>query len=276
MSRSIEIFDLDDTLLGTPTLSDFVNTNTENVVDVPEAIIEPVVPLLPNQKKPKKEKIVDASANAPAYLRKIKNYIYILFSKEIYFVRQGDFVLVYDAKTKQPLGSDFYAFIQDLTPEKIESAQLKASSLKEILKAFKLHNGHLVIESFPGFHEDPKTIGKYANKQVIEDYNNATNKMILTGRGEPLRSNIEQRLQELGVEKPNYGLFLYPGGSTGVQQFKVNTILDSIEKNNWEEVHFYEDRKEWLEAAKNAVESAYPNVRFIPHFITNIKASLSL
>jgi hypothetical protein len=250
MSGAISIFDLDDTLLGTPTFSEFVDTDKDNVVDI--------------------------SGNFSPYLKKIKNYIYIIFSKEIYFVKQGDFIVVYDVKTNSPLGDQFYGFIQDLTPDQIESFNLKKSALKELLKAFKMHNGHLTLSSFPGFHSDPKTIGKYTNNEVINDYNNATNKMILTGRDENLRTEISQRLQDLGVEKPNYGLMLYPGGSTGIQQFKINAILDSIRSEGWEEVHFYEDRKDWLDAARNAVESTFPNVIFVPHYITNIKDSQSL
>lgn len=250
MSREIRIFDLDDTLLGTPTFADFVDTHEGNIVDI--------------------------SGNFSPYLKKIKNYIYIIFSKEIYFVKQGDFIVVYDAKSKSPLGEEFYGFIQDLTADQVESFNLKRSALKELLRAFKMHDGHLTLSSFPGFHSDPKTIGKYTNNEVIDDYKSASNKMILTGRDENLRSEIEQRLQDLGIEKPNYGLKLFPGGRDGIQQFKINTILDSIKKEGWEQVHFYEDRKDWLEAAKNAVESTFPNVRFIPHYITNIKNSLSL
>ncbi len=250
MPKQIRIFDLDDTLLGTPNFADFVDTDEKNTVDI--------------------------SGNFSPYIKKIKNYIYIIFSKEIYFVKQGDFIVVYDTKTNTPLGEEFYSFIQDLTLDQIESFNLKKSALKELLRAFKMHNGHLVLSSFPGFHSDPQTIGKYINNEVIDDYKTTMNKMILTGRDENLRKEIEQRLQDLGIEKPNYGLMLFPGGSVGIQQFKINTILDSIRKENWEEVHFYEDRKDWLDAAKNAVESTFPDVKFVPHYITNIKDSLSL
>lgn len=250
MTKVIHVFDMDDTLLSTPTFSNFVKTDKNGVVDISDSFSE--------------------------YFQKIKNYIYILFSKEIYFVKQGDFIVVYDNKTKSPIGDEFYGFIQDLTPEQIEAANLKKSALNALKRAFKVKDGHIVLESFPGFHSDPKTIGKNWNNEVIIDYNNAMNKMILTGRDEKLRSNIESRLESLGIEKPNYGLMLYPGGSAGVKQFKIDTILDSIKNEGWDEVHFYEDHKDWLDAAKEAVETTYPNVRFVPHYITNIKDSLSL
>lgn len=250
MTKVIHVFDMDDTLLSTPTFSEFVNADKDGVVDI--------------------------SGNFSQYLQKIKNYIYILFSKEIYFVKQGDFIVVYDNKTKKPIGNEFYDFIQDLTPEQIDIANLKKGALKELLRAFKVKDGHVVLESFPGFHSDPTTIGKNSNNEVIMDYNNAMNKMILTGRDEKLRSNIETRLEDLGIEKPNYGLMLYPGGSAGIKQFKIDTILNSIKNEGWDEVHFYEDRKDWLDSAKEAVELTYPNVRFVSHYITNIKDSLSL
>ena len=73
--------------------------------------------------------------------------------------------------------------------------------------------------------------------------------MILTGRDEQLRSQIEENLRELGVEYPNYGLKLFKQGRDSIKQFKTDTILKSISENNWKEVHFYEDRQDWLNFA---------------------------
>jgi hypothetical protein len=100
--------------------------------------------------------------------------------------------------------------------------------------------------------------------------------MILTGRNTELKSFIESRLKELGLDLPNFGVHCFPGGSTSIQNFKIQTILSSIEVNNWSEIHFYEDRKDWLESAKIAVADKYPDVVFYPHLITLSKHMRSL
>ena len=66
----------------------------------------------------------------------------------------------------------------------------------------------------------------------------------------------------------NYGLFCFPGGKFSIQEYKVKTILDAIIEDGWSEVHFYEDKKDWLYAAKEAVNNAFPEVVFYPHLIT--------
>ena len=100
--------------------------------------------------------------------------------------------------------------------------------------------------------------------------------MILTGRKVELKPFIESRLKELGLELPDFGVHCFPGGSISIQNFKTQTILDSINTNNWSEIHFYEDRKDWLESAKIAVMDNYPDVVFYPHLITLIKNMRSL
>ncbi len=166
--------------------------------------------------------------------------------------------------------------VDQLTHEKVELLDLKRSSAKDLQRAVGLHDGHAVLESFPGFHSDPTTVGKAINPEVVSVYNKARNKMILTGRDEALRSDLIDRMNELGLDMPNFGLKLFPGGSSGIKNFKSQTILDSIKENDWRIVHFYEDRLDWLNAAKSAVAQAYPDVKFVAHHISNIKDSLSL
>ena len=52
--------------------------------------------------------------------------------------------------------------------------------------------------------------------------------------------------------------------------------LKTIELNNWDEVHFYEDRADWLYHAEGAVKEKFPNVKFISHLITNIKDKMKM
>jgi hypothetical protein len=248
--KEIHIFDLDDTLLHTPTISDFVKTEKDGVVDL--------------------------NGKYGEVLQKLKNYFYIIFSKEVYFKKQGDYILLFDVKTNNPLSDDYISYIQDLSPESLTALGLKRGVQKDMLRMFGSQKGLLALESIPGFHSDADTIGKSVNQQIVKQYSMAKNKMILTGRGSELSEKIKERLESLGLDYPNYGLFTYPGGSTGIQNFKNQTILDTIAQNDWDIVNFYEDREDWLNSAKKIVQDTYPNVLFIAHHIKNIKDARSL
>jgi hypothetical protein len=100
--------------------------------------------------------------------------------------------------------------------------------------------------------------------------------MIVTGRDEELRSFIVDVFKELNLELPNYGLILYQKGSQSIKDYKTEIILKTIELNNWDEVHFYEDRADWLYHAEGAVKEKFPNVKFISHLITNIKDKMKM
>lgn len=255
--KTLSVFDLDDTLLITPTFSDFAEKDQNNIVntEVPES----------DGAVDKKE--VNFDVRFKEFLNKIKSFFYIVFSKEIYFKTIGDFIVIFDAKTKAPLSLDYISYIQELNPDSMASYGLKRGSVKDLIRALGEEEGHVVIKNMSGFHENPNTVGSSVNDEVFKAYANAENKMILTGRNTNLKDVIEARLNELGLEFPNYGLMLFPGGGSSVQNFKMNTILKSIEEYNWDEIHFYEDKKEWLEAAKNAVHEKYPDVAFYPHLI---------
>lgn len=249
-STTLSVFDLDDTILITPTFSALIPKDENSVVNTEGEFSE--------------------------FFKKIKLFFLIVFSKEIYFVSSGDYIAVFDSNTKAPLKPEYLSYVQDLDASKMSSYGLKSNSPKEILRALEEHDGHLVFKSIPGFHENPETIGKTVNDEEFEAYKRAENKMILTGRNVKLKSNIESRLSELGLEGPNFGIHCFPGGSVSIQNFKTQTILKSIEQNNWSEIHFYEDRKDWLESARLAVMEAYPNVLFHPHLITLSKSIRSL
>jgi len=254
---TLSVFDLVDTLLITPTFSDFAEKDQDNIVNTE-------VPIYPETDE-KRE--ANFNERFKEFLNKIKSFFYIVFSKEIYFKTIGDFIVIFDAKTKAPLSLDYISYIQELNPDSMASYGLKRGSVKDLIRAIGEESGHVVIKNMAGFHENPDTVGASVNDEVFKAYANASNKMILTGRGTKLRGVIEARLKELGLDLPNYGLMLFPGSGQSVQTFKMDTILKTIEENGWDEIHFYEDRKDWLEAAQKAVQEKYPNVAFYPHLI---------
>jgi hypothetical protein len=248
--KTLNVFDLDDTLLITPTFSALIPKDNNNIVDTKGEFSE--------------------------FFEKIKSFFLIIFSKEIYFVSSGDFIVVFDGKTHAPLNSEYLSYVQDLDKSKMSSYGLKSGYIKDILRALEVHDKYLVFKSIPDFHKKPETVGNIVNDEVFKAYKNAENKMILTGRSTELKPFIESRLGELGLDLPNFGVYCFPGGNTSIQNFKIQTILSSIEANNWSEIHFYEDRRDWLESAKIAVSEKYPDVIFHPHLIILTKHMRSL
>lgn len=234
MKKEIHIFDLDDTLLETPTFSDFVGANHNDVID--------------------------SNTIFPEYFTKIKSIFLNDLAKEVIFLRLNDFVVPVDVKTKEPFPFEKIQYVKD----------------SKYKRFFEEKDGIIVIGSFPGFHGDINTLGKIINEPVIQIYKNVQNKMILTGRSDKLHDHITDRLNFLGIELPNFGIKTFKMDSHGIQAYKIRTIASSIQENEWEVVHFYEDNKSWLFNTKKTIEELFPSIEFIPQFITNVKDKLKL
>jgi len=236
MERVIHIFDMDDTILETPTFAYMATADKEGNIDM--------------------------SAEFKEYFMKVKSAFWDLLSKDVYFKRSGDFIVPINKDTEKPFSDNIIDYFD------------KTTKFRKMLLS---KNSVAVLNSFPGFHKDPDTLGTIVNDSVFVDYESAKNKMIITGRDEELREKILKLFKFLDIDYPNYGLFLYrQKGNMNIEQFKIQTILLSIREQGWETVHFYEDRLDWLQAAKNAVNQIYPSVNFVSHFVTNIKNKRSL
>jgi hypothetical protein len=243
--KKIKIFDLDDTLIKPIYFYEFINIENGQIQTENEDIKN--------------------------YIKKIKNIFYLLFAKELCFEKNNDFIIILDCRNKKPLGGEFLDFIQDLSLEKLKEVGLKFSIKKDLLRALEEKNQVLNLRPQPDYYNNNETIGIKVNNEIFEIYKNCENKMIVTGRGEKMRLAIEQRLKDLKIEFPNYGLHLFPGGSKGIADYKVKVIQDSIINNGWEEVHFFEDRNDWLEKAYIETIEKFPGVKFHKHLVTKIK-----
>lgn len=233
MSKIIHIFDMDDTLLETPTFANFVGASDGEMIDTAKYF--------------------------PEYFQSVKSNFLTVLSKEVGFKKVGDFVVPVNMTNGKMFGQEILQYFKDT-------------------KNFLVKDGVVTLQPFPGFHSDVDTIGMLANEGVLREYEMAANRMILTGRPEAMREKLNYIFKYLGITYPNHGLMLFEQSNRNknVLQYKVNTILDSIKKNMWAVVHFYEDRLDWLQSAKEAVESNYPEVQFIARPITNIKEKRSL
>lgn len=254
MKKIIHIFDLDSTLTVTPTFAEFVGAENGEIINDAEYFSK--------------------------YFQKIKAAFADELSKEVLFKRSGDYVIPIDSSSKDSFDSNSMEYFSD----------------NKYKRLFEIIQDTMVIQPFPGFHSEPSTIGVFVNPKVKDKYDSVQNKMILTGRSEKLRNEIESNLKEIGVEYPNYGLFMFmniPSQKkilkakaeekdifvppySNMKDYKAWVISKSIEKDGWNTVHFYEDKLDWLSYAEGVIKEKYPDVKFVPHHISNVKDSLSL
>lgn len=252
MTKSVHIFDMDDTLLVTPTFSDILKQGSNEHLD--------------------------------GFLKNLKQVFLLFISKDVSFLPQGDFIVLttdggyLPAHVLITMREKMGELEAAMKPEAFKKQfGIKRSSVKDAMKALDIRDGRVIVAQVMGFHENPRTIGSIPNEPVIEAYRRAENKMIVTGRKEGLKRDIMDRLEQMGIEYPNYGLYCSPVlGSGSIAEFKAKVILDSIGENDWEEVHFYEDREDWLKKVAKEVREMYVNVSFVEHHIDNIHRSKRL
>jgi hypothetical protein len=169
--RTIEIFDMDRTLINTPEFADFINT--------------------PNGE------IVNSNEHFPDHFKVIKMIFWDTLMKEVMFIREGEQIVVVNTKNKARFdGMQFSDII---------------SKNKDANKYLLLVNDEIVVKHPSGFYSNPDTLGYKVNNSIFKEYRNAKHKMILTGRGEKMRVDILKMLKFLHMQEPNEGLMLWPG-----------------------------------------------------------------
>lgn len=242
----IHIFDFDGTLTKAPSLADFLETNEEGKVDINRS---------------------EFSKN----FNELKNFFYLIFSKEIKFIKdEEENIIIYDSSRNSPLGSEYIEFIDELDRNEVKAQGFKRSFSRDVIKKLEGQNGKLKLKKFSDFYNHPETIGDTVGKEqqeAFEVYKKAKNKMIVTGRDKKLEEEIKNALDNIGLPMPNYGLFLYDGSYSGIPNFKKQIVEDTIQENDWEKVHFYEDRKKWLDEVSDHINNKFPKVTFISHLI---------
>ena len=262
MSKRLDIFDYDDTLTYTPTFAEYLDSDENGIVDLGVSGDE-------NQNK--------------SQLRKAKHIFNMIFGKNVQFQVKGDFIILIDARSGRPLPGAQLGIIQDKIDEIVDQTPneefnarfgVKRGELRRFPETFGEKQGYLAIKEISGFHKDDMTIGSRVNEKLAPIYKSAENKMIVTGRDNSLKKAIDVTLRWAELEFPNRGLYCFPGtGKLSIPQWKAKVILDEIAAGKYDEVHFYEDKANWLKTTEDQVHQAFPNVKFFGHLVTNIRDS---
>ena len=228
VNKVLHIFDLDDTLVWTPKAVDVLRV-TDGKIHCGDYVINKQA-----------EEI---------------NSILFSWDKDIFFEQNEEIIL----RNKN----------NDLRIEDIERffLTLEESKKKKVIDTFKVKDGKIVLRRFKAFFKTEATVGTIFNEVSLGEYNKASNKMILTGRSKSLLKGISYVLfNYLNLEFPNFGLYLFDGRKT-IREFKLNTLVDSVKKNNWTEVHLWEDNEDWLNFIANEMKILYPNINFFKHLV---------
>ena len=243
---------MDDTLVFLPKLEDVIQTKNGKV-----ASGDPVIDAALQKMLNSISKVLDNDEKSRMkQLAGIQN--------KVYFVKEDDGIVLYSDKT--PIDKEKLL-------NAVQNSDLTPKEKTKILNSLDYRNGKIVLGLFKEFFSTESTVGTEINKEVVTAYEKVKNKMIVTGRSDGIRRGVKYILfNVIGLSEPNFGLYLYKGSSIGgVPGFKAETVISSIKENRWEEVHFYEDRLDWLEFIEEQVKKAFPIVNFHKHFIDNAK-----
>ncbi len=78
---------------------------------------------------------------------------------------------------------------------------------------------------------------------LAELYKKVQNKAIVTARPEDVRQKLTKVITELGLEQPNFGLYMFPreAGSGTPGAWKADEIINLIKETGFKIVYFYDD-----------------------------------
>jgi hypothetical protein len=203
--------------------------------------------------------MVDTNKHFPEHFKAIKSLFWNLLMKEVAFKKEGEHIVVINTKNKS----------------KFDGMQFSDMLLKDrnTNKYLELFDDTIVVKHPSGFYSDPDTLGYVVNNSIFKKYELAKHRMILTGRGEKMRVHILKMLNFLSMREPNEGLMLWPS-KPSIMEWKTEVILRTAATGKWNVIHFYEDRADWLGFAVEAMKKSYPNIKFVPHHITNINENI--
>jgi hypothetical protein len=99
------------------------------------------------------------------------------------------------------------------------------------------------------------------NKTILDLYNGVKDKAIVTARKEKYRDVTELALETLGIESPNYGLFMYPDETHSFKsKWKSDRLLELYDNDRFNEIHYYDDNIKLLKKMKHYLSKHNKNI----------------
>jgi hypothetical protein len=97
-------------------------------------------------------------------------------------------------------------------------------------------------------------------KNTADIYKSVENKCIITARPEGSRQLLDKTLQKLGIEYPNYGLYMRPDGLNNAGRWKGFQICELAKKYNFSSIVFYDDNPKYIKGVKEFVSNNLPSL----------------
>jgi hypothetical protein len=101
-------------------------------------------------------------------------------------------------------------------------------------------------------------------KSLSNLYKSVDNKCIVTAREESIRDKITNKLLELGLEIPKYGLHMAPVGTKNAGHWKGEKIVEILKETGFQKAIFYDDNSKYIRKATKVVREKMPNIQFEP------------
>jgi hypothetical protein len=101
-------------------------------------------------------------------------------------------------------------------------------------------------------------------KSLSKLYKSVDNKCIVTAREESIRDKITNKLLELGLEIPKYGLHMAPVGTKNAGHWKGEKIVEILKETGFQKAIFYDDNSKYIRKATKVVREKMPNIQFEP------------
>lgn len=101
-------------------------------------------------------------------------------------------------------------------------------------------------------------------KEVSELYKSVENKCIVTAREETIRSKVVDKLTQLGLKLPKYGLHMAPKGSRNLGIWKGEKIVEILKETGFKKAIFYDDNPKYLKRATKVVKEKMPDIIWEP------------
>lgn len=104
---------------------------------------------------------------------------------------------------------------------------------------------------------------------LAELYKSVENKAIVTARPIDVKDKLIEVIDNLGLEQPNYGLYMFPRqvGAGNPASWKAKTVIEIIEQNSFKTIHFYDDNKKVLNKVTREVKDKLRDILFKSYLV---------
>ena len=145
---------------------------------------------------------------------------------------------------------------------KWENGRIYVNDPKDEIKEFGnwVRKGKRVYLTSPNiFHVSDISLPKSV-KELSNLYKSVENKCIVTARPESLRSKIESKLKEFGLEMPKFGLHMIPDNTKNAGHWKGEKIVEILNETGFKKAVFYDDNAKYISKATKVVKDKLPNI----------------